>query len=339
MVPSSKPDVRVAIDFGTTYTGVAWLNPNLKHPPTQVISDWPGGGSGDAGNERKVPSIIAKHADQSGFRRWGFLCDEDTAETDKWRYLKVFLEPRVLENARKNDTSWAPRNTLEVHQLVTEYLSHIYAHIKKSISIRIGQADPRKWDDMAIEFVFSVPTTWEGQDMLEDFNTIIRKAGFGVPDRHEAILGLTEAEAAAVASMNHVGSSIPFTNGDVFLSIDAGGGTTDLAFVKILSTSPPTLEQIQDVRGTGIGSRMIDMSFQQLVSERLQAETDSRDQLPDDLALQLAQSSYYKSQKHRFGDSLYDLNLEAYRMPILGVHHRFSSEELGIEAGHMLVPK
>lgn len=168
---------------------------------------------------------------------------------------------------------------------------------------------------MAIEFVFSVPTTWYGQDILNDFNAIIRKAGFGVPHQHEAILGLTEAGAAAVASTNQVGSSIPFNNGDVFLSIDAGGGTTDLAFVKILSTNPPTMEQVQDVRGTGIGSMLIDTSFQQLVSEKLRIETNSRDQLPEDLPLQLVQSSYYKGQKHRFGDSLYDLNVEAYRTP------------------------
>src|SRR5438105_15701691 len=62
-----------------------------------ILSDWPGGGgAGDAGNKRKVPSILAKKPSPNGIRGWGFLCGGETPETEKWRYLKMFLEPRVL---------------------------------------------------------------------------------------------------------------------------------------------------------------------------------------------------------------------------------------------------
>ncbi|KAK4096795.1 hypothetical protein N658DRAFT_387844, partial [Parathielavia hyrcaniae] len=266
-----RPDLCVAIDFGTTYTRVAWLNPNQKGTPSQVVCDWPGGtGAGDAGNERKVPSVLAKTVSANGTRKWGFLCDSSTGETEKWRYLKMFLEPQLFENSRKEGITWAPQSMSDVHGLVRDYLHEVYKHIRGSIFKSNGGESDLLWDDMSIEFIFSVPTTWRGQGILNDFQRIIHSAGFGVPENHEVILGLTEAEAAAVSSMRRVGISIPFNDGDVFLSVDAGGGTTDLAFVKVSSTDPPVIEQLQDVRGTGIGSMMIDLSFQHLVKQRLE---------------------------------------------------------------------
>ncbi|KAK0617573.1 hypothetical protein B0T14DRAFT_400927, partial [Immersiella caudata] len=334
------PDLCVAVDFGTTYTGVAWLNPNRERAPTQVVSDWPGGGgAGDAGNERKVPSVLAKRASPRGTRKWGFLCGSETPETEKWRYLKMFLEPRLLESSRKKGITWAPKSMQEVHRLVGEYLGEVYKHIRKSIFRSNGCQTDVDWDEMAIEFIFSVPTTWQGQGILNDFQKIIRSAGFGVPENHDVILGLTEAEAAAVSSMLRVGTSLPFDNGDVFLSVDAGGGTIDLAFVKVCSASPPVMEQVQDVRGTGIGSMMIDLTFQQLVKQRLEEHPDAVSQLPADLHVKLSQSPYYKTQKHKFGDPDFYQEDETYRIEISGVRYDFCSVELGIEDGHLVIPK
>ncbi|KAK5654474.1 hypothetical protein OQA88_7102 [Cercophora sp. LCS_1] len=335
-----KPDLCVAIDFGTTYTGVAWLNPNRERAPTQVVSDWPGGGgAGDAGNERKVPSVLAKKTSPNGTRKWGFLCGSETPETEKWRYLKMFLEPRLLESSKRRGITWAPKSMAEVHRLVGEYLGEIYKHIRKSIFRSNGGEAEVRWDDMAIEFIFSVPTTWQGQGILNDFQEIIHRAGFGGPHNHEVILGLTEAEAAAVSSMLRVGTSLPFDNGDVFLSVDAGGGTTDLAFVQVCSANPPVMEQVQDVRGTGIGSMMIDLTFQQLVKQRLEKQPDILSQLPADLHVKLSQSPYYKTQKHKFGDPDFDREDDSYRIEISGVRYDFSCPELGIEDGHIVIPK
>jgi len=66
--------------------------------------------------------VLAKHLTASGVRRWGLLCDDEMNEADKWRYLKVFLEPRQLEISRKNNIVWAPGSMAQVHQLVIEYL-------------------------------------------------------------------------------------------------------------------------------------------------------------------------------------------------------------------------
>jgi hypothetical protein len=122
---------------------------------------------------------------------------------DKGRYLKVFLESRQLENGRKNNISWAPESMAHVHQLFSEYLHQVYLHMRRSISM--GVDGDNGWDGMAIGFIFSVPTTWSDQHMLDDSQTIKRNARFGVLERHEVILSLTDVEAAAVASMFRAG--------------------------------------------------------------------------------------------------------------------------------------
>ncbi|KAK4194039.1 hypothetical protein QBC40DRAFT_270398 [Triangularia verruculosa] len=332
----SSCDICVAVDFGTTYTGVAWRRPQIRDFPIQVINDWPGGDS--IATERKVPSVLAKHSvDSCGLRKWGFLCEEDMDEADKWRYLKIFLDPEQFRLSRQEGLSWVPRSLAEVHRLVTEYLHQVYLHIRTSITRGIGRPEHQGWDDLAVQFVFSVPTTWEGQDILDDFQTIIKDSGFGKPERHEVILGLTEAEAAAVASMRHFGSGISFENGDIFVSIDAGGGTTDLAFVKVVSANPPIMEQIQAVKGTGIGSMMIDKDFRRLVNGKLKLHPELRSQLPRDLPLKLSQSPYYRTQKHKFGETSYERDV--YRIGVLGLRHDFYHEGLGIENGHLRLQK
>lgn len=70
--------------------------------------------------------------------------------------------------------------------------------------------------------------------VVRAFNTVIRDAGFGVEgSRHKAEVDLTEAEAAAVATLKT--STVRFDLGSLFLSVDAGGGTTDIALMQVTS--------------------------------------------------------------------------------------------------------
>jgi hypothetical protein len=182
-----------------------------------------------------------------------------------------------------------------------------------------------------------VPTTWQGQGILNNFLKIIQGAGFGAPANHKVILGLPEAEAAMVSFMLPMGSSLPVNDGDVILTVDAGGGTTDLAFLKVCSAGPTVLEQVQDVGAIGIGSMMIDNTFQQLIKERLEKDPGPLPKLQADLPIKLSQSPDYKVQKHNFGDP--NFYQENYRIEVLGVPHDFCWQELGIEDAHIVIPK
>ncbi|KAM0331587.1 hypothetical protein ACHAQA_003266 [Verticillium albo-atrum] len=330
MTMESTSDIVVSVDFGTTFTGVAWMGPRT---PIQVISDWPG--SGDRG-ERKVPTTLIYNHDGS-ISTWGFMCDDDNDWAhDKTRRsgFKIFMDQETLETARQQGMLGPPETTLQAQQFVTDYLRKIYHHVKETIETQIGRRDSGGWNDMAVEFLFSVPTTWTSQDIINSYKSAIRRAGFGVEGpRHTAQVDLTEAEAAAVATLKT--SAVAFKVGSVFLSVDAGGGTTDLAMMQVTSSDQkiPQMSSLNAVSGSGLGSTLIDRSFMYLVDNRLKADLQARNSLPPESPTKLARSHHFRTVKHKFGERAY--MFPVFWMPMEGVSHNFSHSEFKMERGRM----
>ncbi len=311
---------------------MAWLNPkSTEH--IKVIRSFPGDD-----NERKVPSLVAKTLLPHGKRKWGFRCANETPEIETWRFLKMCLDPEFHASCIKRGLTWVPRDKGEVHSLVTYYLGELYSHIRGYISDANGWTT-ESWDEKGIEFAFSVPTTWEEPAILDSFKGIIHAAGFGTCRAHEIVLSLTEPEAAAVAYMCGPGRATTLQPGDVFLTVDAGGGTTDLALSKVVGVEPLHLDQVHQVQGTGIGSMQIDLAFQRLVKERLRRHPEMADQLPANLDMKLAQSLSYRTRKHNLGRAEQDQEDDSYTIEIPGVHFSFTCEELGIRHGHLVVAR
>ncbi|KAF7554373.1 hypothetical protein G7Z17_g2975 [Cylindrodendrum hubeiense] len=329
-----QADIIVSIDLGTTFTGVAWMTPRA---PIQVINDWPG--SGDRG-ERKVPTTLIYNADGS-LNSWGFMCeDDDDSVSDRTRreFFKIFIDEDTLAAAQEQGLSSAPRNTAEARKFLTDYLQQIYAHVKESIEMQIGKRHIGGWTDMAVTFLFSVPTTWTDMSIINTFKGIVRDAGFGIEGpKHTARVDLTEAEAASVATLKT--SAINFNVGSLFLTVDAGGGTTDLALMRITSNNAafPQMSQVAAVRGVGIGSSLIDRAFIRLVAQRLAACPDVQDKLPADFATRISRNHHFKTVKHKFGEKVY--MQKVFKIQMDGVAYDFSHPGLKVEGGRMLFTK
>lgn len=101
-----------------------------------------------------------------------------------------------------------------------DYFRLLYQYIE----VKLQSELPKNWSDAKIEFIFSVPTTWKPHPTVERFRRITERAGFGQFPNHTSVIGLTEAEAAAV----HMARESPaiFKERDILLVCDAGGGTT-----------------------------------------------------------------------------------------------------------------
>ncbi|KAJ0352555.1 hypothetical protein COL154_012460 [Colletotrichum chrysophilum] len=325
---SEKPDVLVSVDLGTTFTGVAWMTPRT---PIQVINDWPG--SGDRG-ERKVPTVLTYNADGS-LSKWGFMCADEEENKLRREFFKIFIDEDTLEAWQQRGLPNAPRNVAEAERLVTDFLKEVYAHVKESIETQVGRQHTGGWTDMAVTFLFSVPTTWTKMETINAFKRIIHDAGFGAEgSRHFAQVDLTEAEAAAVATLKT--SAVNFHMGSLFLTVDAGGGTTDLAVMQITSTDPqyPQMSQISEVKGVGIGASLIDVAFIHLVNQRLSAFPDVQRFLPRDFAFRMSRSHHFKTVKHKFGERAY--MQPVFKMQLEGVSHDFNHPGLRIVDGRML---
>ncbi|KAL4794868.1 hypothetical protein BDV19DRAFT_389766 [Aspergillus venezuelensis] len=140
----------------------------------------------------------------------------------------------------------------------TDYTGGVYRYVIEYF----GRTLPR-FDGLRVEFVFSVPTTWKDPRMVEELRGAVR---FGDP-KHRAVIGLTEAEAAAVYV-----SELPYQKNDVILVCDAGGGTTDVNVLKLASApgEPTVYHPLGFVEGKPIGSIFIDLAVHQLVCAKLE---------------------------------------------------------------------
>jgi hypothetical protein len=201
-----------------------WTNLLNKNPTTstQSIRDWPGLPPDSV--ETKVPTKIAYPRDGSE-PRWGFSCDNEDEYhevADVREHFKIYLDQDAIDAAHSRGVRDMPETVAEAMGLITDYLRQIHQHVKFSLESATGT-----WKDKRVEFVFSLPTTWNSLDITNNFNDAIRAAGFTAenPEKHSARLELTEAEAAAVYMANNP----PFAllNGDIVLICDAGGGTTE----------------------------------------------------------------------------------------------------------------
>ncbi|KHN97561.1 uncharacterized protein MAM_04576 [Metarhizium album ARSEF 1941] len=259
---SCRPDLYVGVDFGTTFTGVSYMTPG--DAAATIIRTWPGK------KGAKVPSVLAKDTTGNNIK-WGFLC-HDLDESSKWRFLKLCLD---CDPSRLADTPWAPADSSEAYKLVEVYLRQIYLYlsghlVEKLMEDRTNGVGSwnKSWAHMRVEFTFSVPGTWSPL-AVHRFARAARRAGFGQEIDHQMGLGLTESVAAVVATSE---LNIPFANGDAVLSIDAGGGTTDLAFVTLQSMKPMMMEPVLPVTAIGVGSVLIDMGFKNDLETRLAAK-------------------------------------------------------------------
>ncbi|KAG5756137.1 hypothetical protein H9Q70_001221 [Fusarium xylarioides] len=305
---SARLDLRVAVDFGTTYTGVSFDTPNEENNEIQIINKWPG----EEGAEDKVPTVLAKDDDINGDIKWGFSC-KDLPDDKKWKLFKLLLDPAFLRRRLQNKghDPWTPRKLSEVHDVVVRFLHQVYLHISSAIPRLLQKAHSlrsglkfKRWDSMNIEFIFSTPTTWS-PPVSQCFRNLVARAGFGNEENHSIGLGLTEAEAAAVFICQPGNSNAKIRDKNVILSIDAGGGTTDLAFVRRMK-GYFNLEEVRPVSGIGVGSTKIDWEFAELIKARMNENPVVKSTLPKNFALIASQSPGFQTMKENFGSKDWD---------------------------------
>lgn len=287
------PDVVVGVDFGMTSTGVAYsAAPNWDRPET--IQNWPGNLRGSIAD--KVDTKIA-YDRKDEITGWGFTVDEGFGSgAERYEeFFKLYLDPEFKDTIKD-----AP-SLQEARRWFVDYLSCLYRTIDRHLNDTIP-----KYSSKRVEFKFSVPTTWKNPAMIAETEQLVRNAGFARDNAlHTAEISLTEAEAAAVYA-----SKMQYAAGEVFLVCDAGGGTSDVNILKVVSShvGQTELAPLSWVEGRAIGSTLIDFHVEKLISERLEV---LRNQLQDDPEVtahrMLKEGSRFESFKCNLGDEAMDL--------------------------------
>jgi hypothetical protein len=265
------------------------------------VQKWPGRFQA---NENKVPTVVVYPIGSREPSSWGFLSEtvaETTADDKEYKeWFKTCLDPEKLRLKQQEDPNGAPASLKEVERWYGDYLRKMYEYLAFKLG---GELSGVNWEDARIEFIFSVPTTWAPVPTVENFKRIARLAGFGLHRDHTLEVGLTEAEAAAV----HVSIEAPgiFSENDILLVCDAGGGTTDLSVLRVTNTvnQAINLQQLDVVFGETIGSAAIDYEFEQLVLQRLALAhaTNPIPIDPGDAAWEMMKSRDFQAVKCEYG--------------------------------------
>ncbi|KAF2177496.1 hypothetical protein K469DRAFT_358573 [Zopfia rhizophila CBS 207.26] len=329
---NERPHMIVGIDLGMTCTGVSYANLSIGSNTVRWVQKWPGRFQA---NENKVPTVVVYPTGQDEPSSWGFLSEtiaETTAEDKEYKeWFKTSLDPYKLRQKQAEDPENAPQSLAEVEKWYEDYLRKVYEYLAFKLGPEIARAG---WEDARIEFIFSVPTTWSPNPTVENFRSIVARAGFGQYQNHSVTIGLTEAEAAAV----HVSTEAPgiFNDGDILLVCDAGGGTTDLSVLRVTDTinQAITLEQLDVVFGETIGSAAIDYEFEKLVRTRLK-EAHAIAPLPiapEDAAWEMMKCRDFQSVKCEYGSPddtpLFSIGIP--RVPL-----SYNNPELHIKSGEI----
>ncbi|KAJ4406589.1 hypothetical protein N0V91_004532 [Didymella pomorum] len=293
--------ILVGIDFGTTYSGVAWAY--SKQPDEiNIITNWDSA-EYQAADKGKAPTRIsyepsAQIGDDYGPQyTWGYGVGDD--EAVEWFKL-LLLDDADMDDKQRNSPQIRKAKALlrkankTPVQAVADYLRLLWAHAIANIEKAFGEA---ALEGLPYQVVCTVPAVWTTKAV-----NMMREAAkrAGILERRlagETVLRfVSEPEAAALATFEDLKNRPNFQIGDSFVVCDAGGGTVDLISYKITRVKPMQLAECVEGSGKLCGAVFLDQDFEGLMQQWIGDAWD----VPDSIIKTLMSSQWENGIKRGF---------------------------------------
>ncbi|KAK8235175.1 hsp70-like protein [Phyllosticta capitalensis] len=257
------PKIVLGLDFGTTFTGVAYGTSAGDVNNIEIVTKWPE----SSGASHKTPTAIAYlHENQERLEEdaWGF---QVSAKMSSYSWFKLLLSDNMKTDKYKTQSSYSnARGLLQLprgrsaEMVCEDYLKLVWEFVDDQLKKRFTE-DVR---NTPIEVVVTVPAIWSFAAKRKT-SEAVKAAGFasGPSDSLKLIL---EPEAAAISVLHenlHGASVDPIVKGDKFVVCDCGGGTADLTTYEVI-TRDSQLEFQELIAGEGgpYGSTFVDRNFE-----------------------------------------------------------------------------
>ncbi|KAI0457938.1 hypothetical protein F5B21DRAFT_512378 [Xylaria acuta] len=269
----------IGIDFGTTFTGVAYdYVKSGNQSPSDItplpITLWPASGYGEANADcPKVPSRIAYPL--GGKMTWGQQASDEQGTAILWSKLLLLdehdLQPHLGNSNHIKQARRSVGNTgKDIVTVISDYLSGVWEHALEVIIRARGRqfvgAHP-------FHVVVTVPAIWQDY-AVQRMERALKKAGIlnkrpGCPDTTHAFL--SEPEAAALAAIYGHNKYDALEPGQTFVIADLGGGTVDLVSLRVKATQPQlVLEEVVEGEGALCGATFLDQAFLVCLEKKVQ---------------------------------------------------------------------
>ncbi|KIY02396.1 uncharacterized protein Z520_02534 [Fonsecaea multimorphosa CBS 102226] len=275
----------IGLDYGTTYTGVAFATPNSNHLPLDeidLIEDW----GPNMGNHKKIPSVISFSPSTDAMeQQWGSDLSENAISII---HTKLELDLQDVDGELdlmiqaldgmdnfsfdhiKGAGALHAFSDKSAEQVVTEYLSRVFEHLESAIANFSTSFRVR----VPVDIVVTVPTEWSYRAKNSTFRALTN-AGFNEEyfPRLASVIFITEPEAAATYTARYLKDEIQqifLKPNSCFILCDAGGGTVDVVSYKVKQVEPSlVLERIGVPTGDKCGAIYIDIAFKEWLRQML----------------------------------------------------------------------
>ncbi|KIP01522.1 hypothetical protein PHLGIDRAFT_96918 [Phlebiopsis gigantea 11061_1 CR5-6] len=262
--PADEGKLSVAIDFGTTFSGVAYGSSRIAGGKVQQILNWPGSFE----TFRKIPTCLL-YDERGQVAAWGIQAKTASPQpgATKCEWFKLFLEPHALRDEHAVDPRLpALPPGKQAIDLIIDFLASLWDYAKQQITREIGAVADLDSADVWL----TVPAAWDarGCQMMRDAALaagLVHSSRAGDTSWRERLRIVTEPEAAAVhcAFLTDLHKLRPSQN---FMICDAGGGTVDLAVYKLIGLlANMEIAEMCARSGANCGSLFLDLRFRELV--------------------------------------------------------------------------
>ncbi|KUJ11961.1 actin-like ATPase domain-containing protein [Mollisia scopiformis] len=293
----------IGIDFGTTYSGIAWAETRRPEQQT-VVNNWPSSLESKEGKIMdKVPTELRYTAEG---KEWGF---QIPALEDRHRLFKLGLVGGRLVD---------PGHETSPESLATDYLTALRDHLMYTLEQKLGTSILRT---IPIEYCLTVPAIWSEVAKEKTLEAASRAGLNGLGK----ILLVSEPEAAAIYTLNSLDTH-DLKIDDSFVLCDAGGGTVDLISYTITQLQPKlNIREASPGSGGMCGSTYLNRRFARFLTTKIGQEEGWDAEL-----LAEAMERFDLVIKKQYSD------LSSYTIPVPGLAN---NEGLGIKRGRLLITR
>ncbi|KAF5701662.1 Hsp70 chaperone protein [Fusarium mundagurra] len=269
-VTANKPvdDVIIfGIDFGTTYSGVAWAY-SRQPKGIEVVTSYDAE-MNNCSDLEKVPTQLLY--DDEEVAAWGYSIPEDEIGL-KWFKLLLLEDSDITAEMSKSSQIREARKFLEESNddavdAVANFLRKLWGHAMDAIIRKYGD---ELVGQSRFHVVVTLPAIWPpyAQQRMKQavkMSGILDKRLCGETTLHF----ISEPEAAALATVEDLSQLPTIKKGDTLVICDAGGGTVDLISYVVESTKPFTVKECVKGDGGLCGGIFLDENFLKLIKSKV----------------------------------------------------------------------
>ncbi|KAF4478595.1 hypothetical protein FAGAP_12288 [Fusarium agapanthi] len=273
-VTANKPVddvIIIGIDFGTTYSGVAWAY-SRQPEDVEVVTSWDAEMS-KCSDLEKVPTRLLYEDDE--VTSWGYSIPGDEIGL-KWFKLLLLEDYDITAEMSNSSQIREARKFLkesndDAVDAVANFLRELWGHAMDAIIRKFGD---ELVGQSRFHVVVTLPAIWppyaqQRMKQAAKMSGILDKRLCGETTLHF----ISEPEAAALATVEDLSKRSTIKKGDTLVICDAGGGTVDLISYVVESTKPFTIKECVKGDGGLCGSIFLDENFLKLIKRKISSKS------------------------------------------------------------------